>query len=124
MTVGAIECQVDAFKPESGDICVIPFRRRDIFPGLRGVAISAVEAELEIVAVILTPLPVAGFAGGRCALENPLKMTLAAGNGSVLADKWKVCLVMVQDRPLSLFLLGGGARDPNQNPQAQEENQS
>jgi hypothetical protein len=123
VTVGAIECPVHAFKPESGHIRMIPLRLQDILPRLGCMAIPAVEAELELVAVILTPLPVAGLAGGRRAFEDPLEMTLAAGDSLVLADEGEICFVMVLGRPLGLLLLGGGARDPNQKPEAQKENQ-
>lgn len=121
MAVGAILDPVDTFEPESGDVSVIPLGRRNELPGLGCMTVPAVQAELEPITIVLAPLPVAGLAGLGCALKDPLEVALDAGNGPVFTDQGKIRFVVGFDRPLGNVLRGGGARQPDQEAEAQEE---
>ena len=118
MAFRAVQDAVRAFKPEPGHRFMIPLGGLDIFPSGRGMAIAAMDPELEPVAVVLPPLPVAGFAGPRRSLEDPLEMAFPAGNHLVLASQRKIGPVMTLGGPFGLVLLQGRGGALAQEPKA------
>jgi hypothetical protein len=78
----------------AGFLLVDPGPGPDYFPVMGRMAISTMETQLEIIAVIFFPYPVAGLALAGRSLENPVYMTITAGHGSMLADQGEVGLVM------------------------------
>ena len=107
---GTVQGLVDPLQMEPGYGKVVPLVRRHVLPGRRSVAVLAVGAELEPIAVILPPVPVAGFADRRRPLEDALDVAFGAGDRPVMADEGEIGPVMGLDRPFPDVGSGLGRR--------------
>ena len=105
MTLEAIQGFVDPFQPEPGIPLMIPGIGFEYFPIERGMAIGAVRAKPQFVAVVLFPVPMTGFAIGGCALHYSVQMTIGAGYGAVFSHQGKIGFIMGYGGPMSF--LGG-----------------
>lgn len=105
MTLYTVQRPVLALQRIAGRCRVIPLVRRDIFPGVRSVAVAAMRPQPELITVILTALPVAGLTLSRSSLEYQIQMTVGTGSGPVFPYKGKIGVVMGLHRPLRLNLL-------------------
>ena len=103
MTLGAIQYPVGSLEHETGILLMVPGPGADDFPVMGGVAVSAVEAQLKVVAVILFTDPVASLTTGGSPLKHAFLMTISAGYSPMLSNERKIGLVVIDGIPL-LFL--------------------
>ncbi len=104
VTLGAVQDFMGSLEGETRFLFMIPGPGPDRFPVMRGMAVSAVKSQLQVVTVVFFADPVAGFTTGRGALQNSLQVAVSAGYGPVLSDQRKIGLVMGNGIPF--FFLG------------------
>jgi hypothetical protein len=84
VTLETIQGSMNPFQPKSRYLSMVPGIGLDCFPIEGGMAVITMYPQLQPVAVILFPVPVAGFAIDGCAFHNAFQVTLGTGYGAVL----------------------------------------
>ena len=113
VTLETIHGFVNPSQGKTGGLFMIPGIGLDNFPIMGGVAVGAMYTQLQLVPVILLPVPVAGLAVGGCALHHSLEVALGAGYGSMFSDQGKIGLVVADGVPLFLLSFRSGLTGKN-----------
>ena len=103
MALETIHGLVYAFQPETRHTLMFPCRGIDCFPIEGGVAVPALDPQLQPVAVILFPVPVAGFTIHGGALHDAVQMAVGAGDRAVFAHQGKIGLIMGNGCPAAFL---------------------
>jgi hypothetical protein len=97
VAVGAVQGTMNALAAESRLSLMVPAVGGDGFPVLGGMAVAAVRTQPELVAVVLSFLPMTAFAGGRRPLEDQVRVAIPASHRPVPAEERKSRRVVTLD---------------------------
>jgi hypothetical protein len=84
---------------------MVPLVGGHILPRVRRMAVAAMDAQSQLISVILSALPMAGFTFPRSSFENQAKMAFPTGGDSVFTNKREIGIVMGFHSPLLRILL-------------------
>jgi len=96
VAVQTVQSFVYAVERIPGIDAMVPFTGRDIFPGKGSVAFFALCSETQLKTVILTAVPMAGFAICRSSFEDEIQMAFGTGDYPVASGEWEIGFVMTE----------------------------